>query len=142
MLRRHWLLPRHWQKLEEAQDLVNEESKKPAEQQRLVEDKKKDYVEEEIPELIPVEDHTKIDESRNQAGPSMARPTAPRPPSHKTPLEDDGGEPEGTRAKVGVEKNVHGLEGGSPDEELYSTRNWLRARMTGSTMMMMEVRRF
>ena len=109
-------------KLEEAQDLMVEEKKptkgdasKEDEEKILAEDKKKDYVEEEVQELIPVSHPDQVDESRNQAGPSSVRPSTPRPMTQKSSLEKGAGEPAGKRFKVTFEKNVHSLEPEAPE---------------------------
>ena len=85
------------------------------EEKRLAEEKKKDYVENEVQELIPVINPSQIDESRNQAGPSTVRPSTPRPVAQKGSLRGSEEEPEGKRFKVTFEKNVHGLEQDAPE---------------------------
>ena len=92
-----------------------EEAKERVEDQKLAEDKRKNYVEEDVQELIPVEDPNQMDEKRNQAGPSPIRPTTPRPMTQKSSLQESAGEPEGKRCKVSVEKNVHSLEPEVPE---------------------------
>ena len=85
------------------------------EERKLAEDKKRDYVEDEVQELIPVSNPRKIDESRNQAGPSTVWPSTPRPGAQKGALRGSEEEPEGKRFKVTFEKNIHGLEPDAPE---------------------------
>ena len=85
------------------------------EEKKLAEEKKKDYVEDEVQELIPVRNPNQIDEGRNQAGPSTVWPSTPRPEAQKGALRGSEEEPEGKRLKVTFEKNIHSLEQDAPE---------------------------
>lgn len=85
----------------------------PSEEERIAEDKKKGIDEaEEIPELVPL-DPERVDEARNQAGPS--RPSTPRPGAHKSPLPSGSPESEGKKLKPTVEKPSHEVDVVTPD---------------------------
>lgn len=134
-------------KMEEARDLVRpevtEEPKEKnvpqienpgvgAEEERIREDKKHSYEEKPIPEIVPVvEDPNKIDESRNQAGPST-----PRPSSQKTMAPSGSPEPEGKKLKQTVVKPVREIEGESPASKRLKTdpRKWEQGGGTGGAL--------
>lgn len=92
------------------QKTTEEKPKVMTEEDEVREDNKKPYEEDPIPELIPVPpDPNRIDEARNQAGPST-----PRPSAQKIPLASDGSESGAKKLKPTVVKPTHDLPGDSP----------------------------
>ena len=118
-------------KREEAKDLIDEaparekgngnDGPPDPEERKLAEDKRKDYVEEEmIPELVKVTSPMAVDEGRNQAGPSnphhrhLHAPSTPRSTAQKT-LGQEHEEVEGKKMKMTIEKPTRQLEAPTPD---------------------------
>ena len=118
-------------KREEAKDLIDEaparekgngnDGPPDPEERKLAEDKRKDYVEEEmIPELVKVTSAMAVDEGRNQAGPSnphhrhLHAPSTPRSTAQKT-LCQEHEEVEGKKMKMTIEKPTRQLEAPTPD---------------------------
>ena len=117
-------------KREEAKDLIDEaptqekgnvnDGPSNPEERKLAEDKRKDYVEEEIPELVKVTSPMAVDEGRNQAGPSnphhrhLHAPSTPRSAAQKT-VSREREEVEGKKMKMTIEKPMRQLEAPTPE---------------------------
>ena len=117
-------------KREEARELVEDEpnqvegregrEQKSLAELQLAEDKKQDFVEEEVPELVKVSNPMVIDERRNQAGPSDPRPkpqqavSTPRSTASKTGMVEQE-KTDMKKMKMTVEKAAHPLEASTPE---------------------------
>eukprot|EP00913_Durusdinium_trenchii_P032259 g30204.t1 len=117
-------------KREEARELVEDEpnrvegreggEQKSLAELQLAEDKKQDFVEEEVPELVKVSNPMVIDERRNQAGPSAPRPkpqqlvSTPRSTASKTGMVEQE-KTDMKKMKMTVEKAARPLEASSPE---------------------------
>ena len=86
----------------------------------MAEEKKQDFVEEEVPELVRVSNPMAIDERRNQAGPSDPRPkpqqalSTPRSTALKTGVVEQE-KTDMKKMKMTVEKAAHPLEASTPE---------------------------
>ena len=117
-------------KREEARELVEDEPNQDGEGERgekkslaelqVAEDKKHDFIEEEIPELVKASNPLTIDEGRNQAGPSDPRPkpqvalSTPRSMASKTGMVEQENS-EVKKMKMTVEKTTHALDAATPE---------------------------